>query len=97
MIPGRGLPGGPYLDIPGRVLQPTGHIFPLVASGWDTPQVEPWHGERRQYLIAVDNLCPEPQTKAPLVLCVLAIANGIHIASRYQRTLNETPDRRMAL
>lgn len=28
----------------------------------------------------------------PLVLFVLAIANGIHVASRFQRTLHDTPD-----
>ncbi|MEH6589061.1 MAG: MMPL family transporter [Halioglobus sp.] len=32
-------------------------------------------------------------TSLPLVLFVLAIANGIHIASRFQRALHNTPDR----
>jgi predicted RND superfamily exporter protein len=36
-------------------------------------------------------------TSLPLVLFVLSIANGIHIASRYQRILNEVPDRRLAM
>ncbi|MEM9396034.1 MAG: MMPL family transporter, partial [Pseudomonadota bacterium] len=36
-------------------------------------------------------------TSLPLVLFVLSIANGIHIASRYQRSLLEIPDRQAAM
>ncbi|MEO0437738.1 MAG: MMPL family transporter [Pseudomonadota bacterium] len=36
-------------------------------------------------------------TSLPLVLFVLSIANGIHIASRYQRSLLDIPDRRAAM
>ncbi len=36
-------------------------------------------------------------TSLPLVLFLLAIANGIHVASRYQRTLHELPDRNAAM
>ncbi len=36
-------------------------------------------------------------TSLPLVLFVLAIANGIHVASRYQRTLHDIPERARAM
>jgi uncharacterized protein len=36
-------------------------------------------------------------TSLPLVLFVLAIANGIHIASRFQRALHDIPDRAGAM
>jgi predicted RND superfamily exporter protein len=36
-------------------------------------------------------------TSLPLVLFVLAIANGIHIASRFQRALHDIPDRTDAM
>ncbi len=36
-------------------------------------------------------------TSLPLVLFVLAIANGIHVASRFQRSLHDIPDRAAAM